>query len=106
MLRFQLFCIEYSAKYVSSFEKWWWILTISCIYSWMTPFYLVLLGSGILVIDCCYRDRGEDNLVMYVDIPRVTYVIINPNTHTPTTSYPIGYIEGTSNYITSMMVLP
>ena len=102
----QLFFIEYSAKFVSSFSKWWWILPLSCAYSWVTPLYIVLSGSGILVIDCLYRDIGENILVMYPDNPTVSYVIINPNTHTRATTWPIGYIEGTGTYITSMMVYP
>ena len=105
-LRVQLSCIEYSAKFVSYFEKWWFILPISCVNTWVTPLYIVLFGSGILLIDCLYRPRGDHTLIMYPDHPTVSYVIINPNTHTPATSWAIGYIEGTGNHITSIMVYP
>jgi GNAT superfamily N-acetyltransferase len=105
-LRFQLSCVEYSAKWVTTIDKWWFILPLSCIYSWLSPLYLVLVSSVILLVDCSYRDRGEHKLIMYLDHPTISYIVMNEDEITSPSPWPVAYVEGTGNHITSMMVYP
>tara|TARA_Y100000389_G_scaffold76438_1_gene73135 strand:- start:668 stop:1177 length:510 start_codon:yes stop_codon:yes gene_type:complete len=95
LTRFDLFAIEYIGKYVSGFKRIGFIIPLSLLYSSRLAASLSLLSMGTVLLDCCIRDRGDKYIVVYDN-----YNIFD-NYY-----YPIGYIEGRNNYITSWMIAP